>query len=316
MKIRWMKYGVVALAALGTSLLVVSCSSRDTSADAASSADEAAPRTAWGTPDLNGFWFVPRGPGLPQYGDDTVPGQAGAGSMIRTPDGSFIYEHVDSYPEGRRPPDAPQNPNATVLPPYKAEYMAQVEATVATSLDNLNIMDPVLDCKPMGTPRATVRGGVGGMQIVQNEDYVVLLYEDAPGPYYRLIYTDGRPHPEDVDTSYFGHSVGRWEGDTLVVDVVGLNDDTMLMDPGRSGPTMGKLFIHSEQLHLTERWTRKGKQLFYEAIAEDPVMFTKPWVMPTQVTQLGAKADRLMAQTCVGLDKAHIAKQIELNKAR
>lgn len=314
MKIRLTTYGVIAVAALGTSLLAVSCSSPDTSADAAGPADNATPRTAWGTPDLNGFWFVPRGPGLPQYGEDTVPGQPGAGSMIRTPDGSFVYEHVDSYPNGR-PPD-PQNPDATVLPPYKPEYLAKVEASVADSLDNLNINDPVLDCRPMGTPRASVRGGVGGMQIVQNEDYVVLLYEDAPGPYYRLIYTDGRTHPEDVDTSYFGHSVGRWEGDTLVVDVAGLNDETMLMDPGRGGPTRGKLFIHSDQLHLTERWVRKGNQLFYDAIAEDPVMFTKPWVVPTQVTRLGAKADRLMAQACVGLDKAHIAKQIELNKAR
>jgi hypothetical protein len=149
------------------------------------------------------------------------------------------------------------------------------------------------------------------MHIVQNADFLVLLYEDAPGPYYRLIYTDGRSHPEDLDTSYCGHSIGHWEGDTLLVDVVGLNDDTMLMDPPRGGPAMGKLFIHSDQLHVRERWTRKGNELIYEATVEDPVMFTKPWIMPPQKTRLGAKADRLMAQTCIGLDKAHIAAQIE-----
>lgn len=309
MESRFMRYGVVA-AVVGASLLAVSCTSRDTAA----SAGDSTPRTAWGTPDLNGFWFVPRGPGLPNYSDATVPGQDGAGSVVRAPDGSFVYEHVESYPEGR--PAEVENPNATEFPPYKPEYMAQVEASVATSLDNLNILDPVLDCKPMGTPRASVRGGVGGMHIVQNADFVVLLYEDAPGPYYRLIYTDGRSHPEDVDTSYFGHSIGHWEGDTLVVDVVGLNDDTMLMDPGRVGPTKGKLFIHSDQLHVTERWTRKGNELIYEATVEDPVMFAKPWVMKPQTTRLGAKGDRLMAQTCIGLDKTHITAQIKQAGAR
>jgi hypothetical protein len=313
MDIRTTKASVLVLLAITTLVSTVACASSE-SASAADTSEGDVRRTAAGNPDLNGFWFVPRGPGLPNYGEETVPGQPGAGSMIRTPDGSFIYEHVSSYGEGESAPAAPENPEATLLPPYKPEYMTKVEATVENALDNLNIMDPVLDCKPMGTPRASVRGGVGGMQIVQNEDYVVLLYEDAPGPYYRIIYTDGRAHPEDVDASFFGHSVGKWEGDTLVVDVVGLTDETMLMDPGRSGPTMGKLFMHSDQMRITERWTPKGNMLYYDAVVNDPVMFSKPWVMQTQVTQRAAKGDRIMPQTCVGLDKAHIARQIELNR--
>src|SRR5688572_3927727 len=103
MTVRMMKLGVIAAIA-ATSLLAVSCPSGETSADAAAASEGGIPRTDSGTPDLNGFWFVPRGPGLPNYGEETVPGQTGAGSMVRTPDGSFIYEHVDSYPEGRRAP--------------------------------------------------------------------------------------------------------------------------------------------------------------------------------------------------------------------
>ena len=57
---------------------------------------------------------------------------------------------------------------------------------------------------------------------------IAVMYENSPGPVYRVIYTDGRQHPKDLDTSYMGNSIGHWEGDTLVIDTVGLNDETWL----------------------------------------------------------------------------------------
>jgi hypothetical protein len=143
------------------------------------------------------------------------------------------------------------------------------------------------------------------MQIVQNSSVVAFLYEDRPGPYFRIVYTDGRQHPADLDSSYFGNSIGHWEGDTLVVDVVGLSDDTWL-GSGTVGPKLA--MMHSDQLHVVERWTRTGDVLTWEATAYDPVMFTKPWVMTPRQTQIAAPDDYIRPTMCVPLDKNHIVK--------
>ena len=109
-------------------------------------------------------------------------------------------------------------------PPYKPEYMAKVKEIAATEYDGTTPLDPQMDCKPLGVPRA----GIDAMQIVQTPEVIAILYEGAPYSLYRIIYTDGRPHPKDLDTTYMGDSIGHWEGDTLVVDVVGLSDETWL----------------------------------------------------------------------------------------
>jgi hypothetical protein len=142
------------------------------------------------------------------------------------------------------------------------------------------------------------------MQIVQNADVIAFLYESRPGPYFRIVYMDGRPHPERLDESYYGHSIGHWEGDTLVVDVIGLNDETWL-GSGTVGPRYA--MMHSNQLHVIERWTRNGDTLTYEATVEDPVMFTKPWVTTPRITQI-APGDYIQPTMCVGLDKEHLIK--------
>jgi hypothetical protein len=132
-------------------------------------------------------------------------------------------------------------------------------------------MDPAFNCKPLGVPRAGAP-----QQVVQTPKLIVLFYQvdagagDTPGVGVRLIPTDGRPHRTDVDPMYFGDSIGHWEGDTLVVDVTHFTDDTWL---GMRG------YFHSTALHVTERYTRKGDTLTYEATVEDPNVLTKPWVM-------------------------------------
>jgi len=78
-------------------------------------------------------------------------------------------------------------------------------------------------------------------------------------------------HPDDLIPSYMGHSVGHWEGDTLVVDVIGFNDKTWLAGTGT---------FHSDALHITERFTRIDKdRIDYQVTMEDPKVLTKPWVL-------------------------------------
>jgi hypothetical protein len=133
------------------------------------------------------------------------------------------------------------------------------------------------------------------MQIVQRPEIIAMMYEANPGPAFRLIYMDGRKHPTDLDTSYFGHSIGHWEGDTLVVDVVGLNDETWL---GGGQGTANNALIHSDKEHVIERWTREGDQITYQATVEDPVMFTKPWVINPKRAGIANPDDYMQSQMC------------------
>ena len=192
------------------------------------------------------------------------------------------------------------------IPPYKPEYMAKVKAIGDAMYGDASPLDPQYDCKPYGVPRGSLRGAGGyAMQIVQNAQVIAFLYEDRPGPYFRIIYMDGRGHPEDFDPSYVGHSIGHWEGDTLVVDVVGLNDETWL-GSGTVGPKLA--MMHSDKLHVVERWTRTGNVITYEATVDDPVMFTKPWVMTPRQTQLAAPDDYIRPTMCIPYDKTHLMK--------
>jgi hypothetical protein len=152
----------------------------------------------------------------------------------------------------------------------------------------------------MGIPRA----GIGSMQIVQTPQQIAILYEGAPSSVFRIIYTDGRPHPDDLDTTFMGDSIGHWEGDTLVVDVTGLNDETWLEGGARARYTT----LHSDKEHVVERWTRKGDTLTYEATVDDPIMFTKPWtITPRRVKHAGvpSKSTDALLETICTPEKEH-----------
>jgi hypothetical protein len=256
------------------------------------------PRAPDGHPDLTGF-YVEGVAGVPNYGK--APTGDEAGGLVRAPDGSIFFDYAGAEGGAGHPDDYLNQRPLTNQAPYKPEYLAKVKEIAATMYgDHTTSLDPEHDCKPLGVPRS----GIGHVQFVQNPKYIGMLYENAPGPVYRIIYTDGRPHPKDLDTSYFGHSIGHWDGDTLVVDTVGLNDDSWL--PG------GKLStIHSDQEHVVERFTRKGDQLTYEATVEDPVMFTRPWVINPMRTRLAPADDYIQPETCMPNDKAHFIRETE-----
>jgi hypothetical protein len=121
------------------------------------------------------------------------------------------------------------------------------------------------DCMPLVGPQGF--GVPYQTQIVQNRDYVIILHE-YPGVF-RIIPTNGAVHPVNPDPTWMGDSVGKWEGDTLVVDTVGFNDKTEI-----SG------FKHTESLHMVERFSRPNYDtLQYEATLEDPNVFVRPFTV-------------------------------------
>jgi hypothetical protein len=122
------------------------------------------------------------------------------------------------------------------------------------------------DCMPTGVPQAFAVPYQ--WEIVQGLDRIVILHEYPH--LFRIIPTDGRPHPVDPDPTWMGDSVGRWDGDTLVVDTIGFNDKTEL--PGG--------YKHTESLHVVERFRRPTTEAIqYEATIEDPNVFEKPWTI-------------------------------------
>lgn len=254
------------------------------------------PRASDGHPDLSGYWYNDLGNLGTRDADGNVKFDlGGARNRTKTP---------RKYPEPSEPA-------------YKPEYAVKVKSIVDGQYGPTTTEDPNFDCTPSGVPRAST----GPLQIVQTPKLVVILYEsNFVGQSYRVIYADGRQHPNDLDTSYLGHSVSHWEGDTLVVDVAGLSDDTWLgggqghTEPGLEAGegnhqiTERLALIHSDQEHVVERYTRRGNMLFYEATVEDPVMFTKPWVVTPRHLILGTPEQELFETFCVSLDKQHIVK--------
>ena len=118
-------------------------------------------------------------------------------------------------------------------------------------------------CLPRGVPDTI--GEPYPIQIVQTPKQVVILYE--AGDYFRVIPMDGRGHPKDLDPTWMGNSVGHWDGDTLVVDVIGVNDKVGVGE-----------YRHTTAYHVVERFERtRYDTLKYSATIEDPNVFAAPW---------------------------------------
>ena len=217
------------------------------------------PRGVDGHPDLSGSWGPPELPVSAHQdsnGNFYIDAPAEKGGTAPKIDASLSdqLQHV-------------VDPNP---PPYKPTLMAKVKRLASDKIHN----DPVFHCKPAGVPRVGA-----ARQISQTPTVTVLLYDEQEGPPggFRLVPTDGRPHRTDVDPSYFGDSIGQWEGDTLVVDVTHFNVETWLAGiPGSQG---GSGYFHSDALHVVERYTRIGDTLRWEATVEDPNILTKPWIV-------------------------------------
>jgi len=300
MKDRFITYGVVMVAVVCLlSLVFVSMPvAQNVNPNVARAQAKPTPRLPDGHPDMTGFYGVGVA-GVNNYGK-AATGSDEAGGLVRAKDGSLFFDYAGAEGGGGHPDDGENVRQAPNQPPYKPEYMAKAQKIADTVYGTITHLDPWLECKPAGVPRASIGGMI---HIVQNPKSVAILYENNPGPQFRLIYTDGRQHPKDLDTSFMGHSIGHWEGDTLVVDTVGLNDETWYTQTGGANKLTS---IHSDKEHVIERFTRKGDDLEYQSTVEDPVMLSKPWVRNVQHTQIGPSDDYIQPQACNTNDKAHI----------
>jgi hypothetical protein len=131
--------------------------------------------------------------------------------------------------------------------------------------DTLSKDDPTGRCIPGGVPRSTAVPYP--FKILTTPNIVVVLYEAVHA--YRQIFTDGRPLPKDPNPNWMGYSVGRWEGDTFVVESTGFNDNVWLDNNGHPA---------GESLRVTERFRRKNfGSMDVEITIDDPKTYTKPW---------------------------------------
>jgi hypothetical protein len=145
----------------------------------------------------------------------------------------------------------------------KPEPLPWAAAVIKERTDNSAKDNPSGHCLPLSVIMSTF---VFPYQFVQTPKVLVMLYE---GEFPRQIYLDGREHPKDPNPTWLGHSIGQWEGDTLVVDTVGFNGKIWLGFPGLPS---------SEMLHIRERYTRPDMgHLAVEITVDDPGAYVKPW---------------------------------------
>jgi hypothetical protein len=134
------------------------------------------------------------------------------------------------------------------------------------TLERLSKDDPEALCLPTGVPRQAPYP----WRILQTPTHIYFLFEGNIHSY-RQIFMDGRPHPKDPDPTWYGHSVGRFEGDTLVIDTVGFNDRFWFDFAGHP---------HTERLHTIERYRRpEFGRLLYEVTIDDPGAYTRPFTL-------------------------------------
>lgn len=221
-----------------------------------------APRTADGKPNLNGIWQA-----LNSANWDIQPHSAAPGMLWQT-------GAAGSEPAGIGVVEGGEIP-------YLPAALSQKKANYANRL----ALDPETKCYLPGIPRAVYMPFP--FQIVQSSKVIMIDYEYDGAV--QLIYMD-RTTPSPID-SWMGWSNGHWEGETLVVDVTGLNEDSWF---DRAGD------FHSNKLHVIERFTpRSPETTMFEATIEDPLTFSRPWKMSMPLYRRVEKDARLLEFKCV-----------------
>ena len=205
-----------------------------------------------GKPDVSGLWLADRTP------KDEYTAVLGHGFTDIQPDLHDITKNVINVFWGMKPEDEPLRPEAAAI----------VQQRKANAKDV-----PRAQCLPGSVPLGML---VFSFKIIQTLQEIVIITEINDPT--RQIYMDGRPLPKDPDPTWMGYSVGRWEGDTLVVDTIGLNDRAWL-----------DVFGHprSESMHITERYHRRDfGHMDLEITFDDPTYYTRPFTLTTGLTLL------------------------------
>jgi hypothetical protein len=210
-----------------------------------------APRASDGRPDLSGVWQTEPSP--PEEMARLFPGLDKV--VLVGDDPRTFSKYMLNVLADFKPEEAPIRPGTGV--------------SFGPSAKSLAGDQPSSHCLPLGITMAEGIGSPIPYKIVQTPGLIMVLYE-ADGMH-RQIYTDGRKHPPDPDPTWLGYSIGKWEGDTLVVDTVGFNDKSWLDAFGHP---------HSEALHLTERFHRRDfGHMDLQITIEDPKMYTRPFTI-------------------------------------
>jgi hypothetical protein len=219
---------------------------------------QAIPRTADGKPDVSGIWQA-----VNSAAWNILPHSAEPG----VPAGIGVVEGDEI--------------------PYRPEAAAKQRENYAGRAT----LDPEAKCWLPGVPRATYMGLP--FQIVQTPSQVSILYEYAHA--LRNVYMNS-PHPKGPIEFWMGDSRGRWEGDTLVVDVVHFNDQTWFDRAGNH---------HSEELHVVERYSPVDRNhINYEVTIEDPKVFTRPWKMSMPLYRRLDRNMQILEYECSAFDEA------------
>ena len=192
---------------------------------------------------LSGVWM--------QYDDGTAPG----------------FARMNGVDDRTRPP----------LTPWGQEKFDAAKPLMGPRAVGGQEDSAALHCDPSGPPQLLILPNP--WEIVQMKGRTFMFFEEYH--IWRTIWTDGRPLPKDADPSWLGYSVGRWEGDTFVVDTVGFNDKVWADLSGNP---------RSEQAHLIERYRRLNHDTLEQQITiDDPKSYTKPWVSPPKLHKLEPK---------------------------
>jgi len=250
----------------------------------AASAPPAVPRMADGHPDLSGLY---------------VGGAGGEGARLPTGEGSGNFAGRGGSFFGFEEDNGLSRMSLHAGPVYKPEYWDQVQLNDYRG----NWDDPVHKCYPAGVAEV---GNPDQIIKVEGQPALLLVYQAGFSGYlnrylnqnqYRWVWIDGRKHDPAVSIteSYMGDAVGHWEGDTLVIDTIGLTDENWLSRQG---------WNHGFNMHVTERLTRTGNQLKWEATVEDPDYFMEPWVMKPMTAALNTRPGAIMppALPCFDFD--------------
>src|SRR5258706_5067384 len=207
----------------------------------------------------------------------------------------FTAGHPSNAQDVPRTADGKPNFSGLVTPPStvnatgprgnlicNADKMAAVKPGAESLLyhprsGDARVDEPRAACMLSGFPSGMLY--ILPIQIVQNPKYIVIIPELQRAA--RIIPTDGRPHRTGLEPSYYGDSVGKWEGDTLVIDTVNFKrwilDDYHYTDPTKTR-------WHSDALHTIERLKREGNKLQYQITIDDPKIFTKPFSQDFELT--------------------------------
>jgi hypothetical protein len=170
-------------------------------------------------------------------------------------------------------------------PPLTPAAQARYDAIMAKARAGTPVADPGALCLPAGMPRVMVM--TYPMEILQTPGQVTIIAEWSSQT--RRIFTDGRPHPADPDPTYQGHSIGHWEGDTLVIDTVGVRADTVFDSSGLG---------HSDKMRIAERMRLVSPTELEDQITiTDPETFTRPWTV-TRKYKRGGKDLQIMEYIC------------------